>query len=238
MGSPVATTETVDVVMPAYNEEEAIEQAAGEVLESIVAKLPGSRLIIVDDGSTDNTPAILDRLAQDNKQLHVVHQTNTGHGPAVVTGMAYATAPWLFLIDSDRQQDAADFWRLWDKRAGNELVVGVRQGRDDGKGRAIISATLRTMGRILFGSRLSDLNVPFKLVSQRLWTEAGPILGPDCLIPSAGLALVAVRRRMPTVEVPIHHRERQGGKTTLIGARLLRLCLRASLQVLRLRRLA
>ncbi len=238
MDSAVETPETVDVVMPAYNEEEAIELAVMEVLESIVLKLPGSRLIVVDDGSTDSTRDILYALSEKHNEIKVISQTNAGHGPALVTGMALSSAPWIFLIDSDRQQDAADFWNLWNVRDENDLVMGVRQGRDDGKGRAVISAGLRQLGLILFGARLSDPNVPFKLVSRRLWVVAGPIIGPCCLIPSAALALIASRRNFAIAEVPISHRDRQGGKTTLIGWRLIRLCLRAAHQLLRLRRVA
>ena len=156
MDSAVETPETVDVVMPAYNEEEAIELAVIEVLESIVLKLPGSRLIAVDDGSTDSTRDILYALSEKYKELKVISQTNAGHGPALITGMALSSAPWIFLIDSDRQQDAEDFWNLWNVRDENDLVMGVRQGRDDGKGRAVISAGLRQLGLILFGARLSD----------------------------------------------------------------------------------
>lgn len=236
MDSAVATHETVDVIMPAYNEQEAIEAAVTEVLETIVLKLPGARLIVVDDGSTDSTRDILYGLAETHKELNVISQANAGHGPALVTGMALSSAPWIFLIDSDRQQDAADFWLLWDKRDEKDLIMGVRQGRNDGKGRAVISAGLRQFGQILFGARLADPNVPFKLVGRRLWVEAGPIIGPCCLIPSAALAMVAARRGFAIAEVPISHRERQGGKTTLIGWRLIRLCLRAAYQLLRLRR--
>src|SRR5262245_17430036 len=102
------------VVMPAYNEEGAITTAVAEVREWILDRVPGSDLLVVDDGSRDGTGAILDRLAAEDPRVGVVHRPNGGHGPALRTGIEAASGDALFLIDSDRQIPLTGFAKFWD----------------------------------------------------------------------------------------------------------------------------
>ena len=228
--------ETVDVIMPAFNEAAGVEAAVAEIDRAILGRLPGSRLIVVDDGGTDGTGPILDRLARGlAPRLVVIHQANAGHGPALMTGLAHSRAPWVLLIDADRQQDAEDFWRLWARRQGAAMVVGVRQGRWEGPGRALISRTLRLLGRLLFGARLADVNAPFKLIGRPCLERLTPLLGPKALAPSAGLALAASALGLVVAQEPVAHRARRDGPSRLIGRRLLRLCWAAALELWRLR---
>lgn len=93
----------LSVVMPAYNEEAAIEQALREVQRHVLTLIPGAEVIVVNDGSRDGTGLILDRLVAENSSLRVIHQPNGGHGRALRTGLDAARGEHVFLIDSDRQ---------------------------------------------------------------------------------------------------------------------------------------
>ena len=76
------------IVMPAYNEEECIEQVVDMWTSFLTNTFPGkeTKLIVINDGSKDGTKVILDRIAPGIKNLLVVHQPNGGHGNAVVNG--------------------------------------------------------------------------------------------------------------------------------------------------------
>lgn len=88
---------SVDAVIPAYNEESCIAASANALLKNPYF----SRVIVVDDGSTDETGPILERLAAENPRLVVVRQKNTGKGGALMAGIARARARYVFLTDAD-----------------------------------------------------------------------------------------------------------------------------------------
>src|SRR5512143_817972 len=94
---------TLSVVMPAYNEEGGIADATTEVREWVLDRIPGSELVVVNDGSRDGTSAILDRLSAADPRIRVIHRPNGGHGPALRAGLDAAWGERLLLIDSDQQ---------------------------------------------------------------------------------------------------------------------------------------
>src|SRR5690349_17973819 len=99
--------------MPVYNEEGAIVQAVDEVQRHVLDFVPGSQLIVVDDGSRDRTAELLDQAAAADPRVMVIHQANGGHGNALLTGLKAATGEYLFLIDSDRQIPLDEFPKAW-----------------------------------------------------------------------------------------------------------------------------
>ena len=87
----------VDAIVPAFNEEPCLEQALINLLRNpFIAKV-----ICVNDGSTDGTAEIMDRLAARTDRLIAVHQSNTGKGGAIMHGLRHVTSPYVFLTDAD-----------------------------------------------------------------------------------------------------------------------------------------
>ena len=101
------------VIMPVYNEEGAIALAVEEVRRHVLNAVPGADFVVVDDGSRDGTPALLDELARGDARLRVIHQANCGHGGALLTGLAQAAGQHVLLIDSDRQIPLDGFAAAW-----------------------------------------------------------------------------------------------------------------------------
>src|SRR5690348_11436044 len=112
--------------MPVYNEAGVIADVVGELGRDVVARLDGAEVVLVDDGSTDATPALLDGLAEEHAWLTVIHaERNQGHGPSLRQALDASDAEWLFQMDSDGQQVAAELWDLWPLRDEADVVVGV-----------------------------------------------------------------------------------------------------------------
>lgn len=88
----------VSVIMPVYNAEAFLERAARSILDQTFADL---ELICVDDGSTDASAAILDRLAAQDPRVRVIHQENQGEGAARIAGFEAVRGEWLYSIDAD-----------------------------------------------------------------------------------------------------------------------------------------
>jgi glycosyltransferase involved in cell wall biosynthesis len=227
----------LSVVMPAYNEEGAIAAAVAEVCTHVLDRVSAAELIVVNDGSRDQTGAILDQIAAGDARVRVVHQKNGGHGAALMTGLANATGERVFLIDSDRQIPLDTFPRLWQAlEGGRAAAFGVRRVRHDPALRLGLTRMVRSSLRVLFGVRLSDANVPFKLLPRSLWQEARPLIPDGTLAPSLLLAVFAARRGVDIAEVDVPHRERATGVVSIRRWRLLKFCSRALAQLLVFRR--
>jgi glycosyltransferase involved in cell wall biosynthesis len=227
----------LSVVVPAYNEEAEIEALVLDLEREVVGRYGDVEVIVVDDCSTDATPAILAALAGTRPWLTVVHaERNAGHGPSVVAGLERASGAWIFQIDSDRQFVVSELAELWRARDDADLVLGVRAKRRDPRHRLVLSVAVRIVVSGLAGRRLRDANVPFRVFRRELWLELRPLIGPETLAPSIFLVVGAVVRGRRVVEVPVTHLARAGGMSTLRAWRLVSFSLRGLRQLLAFRR--
>ena len=226
---------TCSVVMPTYNEEGAIEAAVREVFDFVLPVVPAAELVVVNDGSRDGTRAILDRLAGESPQLRVIHQENSGHGPALRAGIDAAAGEYLLLVDSDRQMPLDDFRGLWGAARGRDGAFGIRSGRQDPAARLILTRVLRMVIRLSFGVWVQDSNVPLKLVRRVVWDDAARLIRPDSIVPSMLLAVFAARTGCDVALVPWPHRERATGVSSIRYWRLAKFCGRALAEVVAFR---
>ncbi|MCX5659941.1 MAG: glycosyltransferase family 2 protein [Planctomycetota bacterium] len=225
----------VSVVMPAYNEEGAIAAAVEDVRAHLFSILPGAELVVVNDGSKDGTGAILDRLAASEPRLKVIHQKNGGHGRALRTGLDAAQGEFVFLIDSDRQIPLEAFPPLWEAAKSRDGAWGVRVKRHDPRLRLWLTKVIRATLPLLFGVRLRDANVPYKIIRRSIWLEARDLIPPDTLAPSLFLALFARRCGYDIVEQEVPHAERRTGVVSIRRWKLFKFCAKAFRQMLAFR---
>ncbi len=228
---------TLSVVMPAYNEEGAIEAATAEVREFVLDRIAGSELVVVNDGSRDRTGELLDRIAAGDRRIRVVHKANGGHGPALRTAIDAAQGEHLLFLDSDRQIPLDQVDPLWKAiGAGHDAAFGVRVQREDPTLRLWLTRIIRMALPMLFGVRIRDANVPFKLIKRCVWDDARRLIPEETLAPSLFLAVYAARRGFRIAYVSVTHRERQTGVVSIRRWKLIRFCWRAFLQLLTFRR--
>jgi len=226
-------TTRLSVIMPVYNEEEAIVAAVDEVRQHVLALLPEAEFVIVDDGSRDGTGRLLDEAAATDRRIRVIHQPNGGHGAALLTGLNAAIGDYVFLIDSDRQIPLDQFQAAWaEVMAGRDAVFGVRRRRYDPVLRLYLSRLIRHSVNVLFRVSLRDPNAPYKLFRRGIWTEARSCVPDGTLAPSLFLAIVAKSRGYNILEVDVTHKERDTGEVTLRHFRLLKFCARGLGQML------
>ncbi len=227
----------LSVVMPAYNEEGAIEAATAEVREFVLDRIAGSELVVVNDGSRDQTGELLDRIAATDPRIRVVHKVNGGHGPALRTAIEASTGEHLLFLDSDRQIPLDQAAALWQAiGAGHDAAFGVRIQREDPTLRLWLTRVIRMALPMLFGVAIRDANVPFKLLKRSVWEDARRLIPEDTLAPSLFLAVYAARRKFRIAYVPVTHRERQTGVVSIRRWKLIKFCWKAFLQLLTFRR--
>lgn len=123
----------VSGVLPVYNEAKVLDELAARVAQAI--ELTGAKyeIVFVNDGSTDASPQILDRLAAENPHIRVVHfSRNFGHQAAVQAGLAHASGDVVVLMDSDLQDSPEAIGRfLAEWRAGYDVVYALRSDRQE-----------------------------------------------------------------------------------------------------------
>ena len=119
------------VVLPIYNEAAAIRDVIEEWVLALRKVAPSFVIMAINDGSTDDTGIVLDRIK--HPELRVWHRQNVGHGPSCRYGYQTAVeqgAEWMLQIDSDGQCDPEFFSKFWEARS--MAVFGCRIKRDDG----------------------------------------------------------------------------------------------------------
>jgi dolichol-phosphate mannosyltransferase len=228
------------VVMPCYNEGEIIEDCVREWHREVVARIPGSELLVIDDCSTDATGPTLDRLSRELPGVRFLRpERNGGHGRALRYGFRHISNEYVFQTDSDRQHKAAEFWRLWDVRENYDFVFGVRARRADGKLRIVITSAMRLLISALWGVWIRDANCPFKLMRGSALAAVLADIPEDAFIPMVMVSIVARTVGFRFTEVPVTHLPRRGGTQSLKGIlRWLRVGRICAKQLWDLRRLA
>ena len=194
-------------------------------------------MIVVDDASTDETPAILDQLAGSRPWLHVHHaDRNAGHGPSVALGLQRARGEWIFQIDSDGQFVVEEFAALWHARDDADLVLGVRVRRHDPLHRIALSRAVQLVASALAQKPLQDPNVPFRLMRRAVWEDVRGFLPMTPLAPSILIAVAASVRGWRVAHVPVTHLPRLRGKSNLRALRLVGFSLKGLGQLVAFRR--
>jgi cellulose synthase/poly-beta-1,6-N-acetylglucosamine synthase-like glycosyltransferase len=157
---PLRLHRSIDAVIPAYNEETCIADSVARLMENPYL----NRVIVVNDGSTDGTAAMLDTLQTRYPRLKVVHQENTGKGGALMNGIRRADAQFVFLTDADTlvpNDDDGLGYLLAEMAAGADAVGGVPLSDLDGAGllphirastKLIVISVLRTLQQMVGGS--------------------------------------------------------------------------------------
>lgn len=208
------------IVIPAYNEKDNIENTVNDWYP-IVEKYNGngeSRLVVINDGSKDNTYEILCNLAKTRPFLLPQTKENGGHGSTVLYGYRFAiehNADYVFQTDADGQTNPAEFEAFWSQRKEYDALIGKRTDREDGKSRKYVENVVCILLRLIFGVKVSDANAPFRLMRTDVLSEFLPKLPKDFNIPNIMLTTYFVYYRKRVKFIEISFKPRQGGVNSL-----------------------
>lgn len=228
---------SVSVVMPCYNEEDIIEEVIKTCHSEIISKIDDSELIVVDDCSTDNTPAILKKLANEIPNLRTFRpEVNSGHGKVARMGYEAACKDWVFQIDSDNQFGMGEFWKLYDFKDEYSFILGNRKIRYDPLHRLILAKIIRFVNLIIFRVWLNDANCPFRLIKRQIHNELLAEVNKEALAPNIMIAILAKKRGVRIKEVSVAHHKRNTGSVSIASWKLIKFCLKGLKQLLEFRK--
>ena len=225
--------EKVYFVLPAYNEEANIEDVIRQwhpVCERINAEGNEAYLVIANDGSKDNTFAIMQQLQAKYPLLHPIDKPNSGHGATVLYLYRYAisnNADYIFQTDSDGQTLPEEFWPMWENRHKYDFQIGSRGGRQDGISRVFVTKTLRLVVWLMFHVWVKDANTPFRLLKVDKLKPILDIIPEDYNLANVAVSAIAVRWNYNIGWYPITFRPRQGGVNSINMKRIFKIGVKA-----------
>ena len=209
--SPAAS---VSLVLPAYNEQEVIEQAIAEADEALAGIADDYEVLVVDDGSRDATRAVALQAAEHRPAVRVIsHETNRGYGAALRTGFQAATKDYVGFSDADCQFNLRETNRLTLLLADCDIACGYRIDRQDKWHRIVYSKVYNAIVRLLLGTGVRDCDCALKMFRRETLAEL-PITTNGFLI-NAELLTRARMAGKSVVEVGVTHRPRPRGQSTV-----------------------
>lgn len=212
--------DTLYIVVPAYNESENINALIEDWYPVVEAHngSGNSRLVIINDGSKDNTYEMICKASETRPLLVAQTKPNGGHGSTVLYGYRYAIehgADLIFQTDSDGQTLPSEFEGFWNLRNDYDAIIGDRSDRQDGKGRVFVEHTLLTLLRIMFGVKMPDSNAPFRLMKADIVKKYLPLMPEDYNLPNVILTTSFVKFNEKVTFRHVTFRPRQGGVNSI-----------------------
>jgi glycosyltransferase involved in cell wall biosynthesis len=198
VAAPVSTS----IVIPAFNEGAAVAR----VVEALCAQGPWHEIIVVDDGSTDDTGAH----AAAAGAMVLRHPYNKGNGAAVKTGIRHASGEFVLVIDADGQHQPGDARRLVARLGEFDLVVGARANSTQASGvRRLGNGALNWLAGYLTGRPVPDLTSGFRGMRRQCVREFLHLL-PNGFSTPTTTTLAFMKAGFNVAFEPIHARPREG----------------------------
>jgi glycosyltransferase involved in cell wall biosynthesis len=210
---PARDARGLSIFFPAYNDSGTIASMVVTALLTARTLTSDYEVIVINDGSADCTPAILDELARVYPEVRVVHhQKNRGYGGALRSGFATASKTFVFYTDGDAQYDPSEMALLWERMNDDvDLVNGYKISRSDPIHRIVIGRLYHHVVKTLFGLRVRDVDCDFRLMRRSIFARVQ-------LEKSSGVICLEMMKKIHDAgfriaEVPVHHYHRAYGKS-------------------------
>ena len=206
---------TISLVMPAYNEAENIEPMVEEATPALEANADDYEIIVVDDGSADDTAAVTRRVMESHPHVRLVeHPVNQGFGAAVFSGFTNAEKDWIFYTDADRQFVLSELERFVPYMDEADLIAGYRAPRRDPFMRVFYGKGWSALCTLVFGYTVRDVDCGFKLFRRDIIQNLAPTIASRGATFSIEWLVRAKRAGYRFVELPVTHRPRVVGSQT------------------------
>ncbi|MDB4978950.1 MAG: cell wall biosynthesis glycosyltransferase [Candidatus Peribacteria bacterium] len=205
---------TYSLILPCLNEEENIEATVWDAAHWLSTEKLDGTIIVVNDGSTDGTAAILEKLQRELTNLQVVtHPKKSGYGLAVRSGCDAAATDIIAFMDSDGQFKAKELSLLLPSMQTYAFVTGRRRYRADPFMRRVFGKILGLMNFLFFGIWIRDVNCGLKMFTREVWPRIRPTHAVEKLF-NTEMFIRLKRQKILWLAVPVPHYPRLHGKPT------------------------
>ena len=197
------------IVIPAYNEEKAIEDTLKELKDYLSNKKYQTEIIVVNDGSKDQTKKILEKI-EGIKLIN--HPYNKGYGASIKSGVKNAQYDWILLYDGDGQHQPQYIEKLIKHNKNYDMVIGARVGYQGPLSRQPGKKLLTLVANYLVQQKIPDLNSGFRLIKKDSFLKFLHIL-PNGFSISTTITLAFFKEGLNIKYIPIRINKRKGQST-------------------------
>lgn len=203
----------ISVFFPAYNDAKSIGKLVTDALEILPELTDDFEVIVINDGSRDETAEVLRELETKHQNLRIIqHETNQGYGGALQSGFRAAAKDLIFYTDGDAQYDVRELPKLLallDEKT--DVVNGYKIERGDKLKRKVAGGFYNRLARILFSLPIRDVDCDFRLIRRE-------VLGKINLSSTSGSICVELVYKLKRVgasfqEIGVNHYERPFGQS-------------------------
>ena len=172
-------------------------------------RLDAFEVIVVDDGSTDGTRAVLRRLVEAYPEVRPISLAeNVGQSAATIAGFRVARGDWVGMLDADLQNPPEDLARLWDSLPGFDAALGWRTTREDSRSKRLISWLANLVRNIVLGQSIKDTGCSVRIFPREVALRLPAFHGVHRFF-----GPLLLREGCRVVQVPVGHRQRIRGKS-------------------------
>ena len=207
----------LSVFFPTYNEEGSIKSVVEKTKETLIKIAEKWEILIINDGSKDQTEEISQDLSKKDKRIKVIsHNPNRGYGAALKTGFYNAQYQWIALTDSDGQFNFAEITNFiqTQKETNADLVIGYYKKRQVSSFKIVTSKVWELTVFLLFGLHVKDIDCGFKLINKKVIDKIPKLESERGAFISSELLIKAKKYGFNIVEIPVTHYPRKTGVGT------------------------
>ena len=166
-------------------------------------------MIVIDDGSTDDTSDVLPALCDDYPELRPITLGKTsGQSAAMIVGILAARGNWIATLDADLQNDPADLVQLWNAIPGYDGALGWRRTRKDTFSKRVTSACANWVRNVVLGQSIRDTGCSVRLFSRKKALRLPVFQGMHRFI-----GPMLLRDGCNLIQIPVAHRSRVNGRS-------------------------
>ncbi len=213
MPEPGKQLSSITAFFPCYNDAGTIPTMIIRALQALEEVTDDYEIIVINDGSKDDSARILDELARHYAHMRVIHRPEpSGYGGVLRAGFAEAGKDWIFYTDGDAQYDARELAYLVQAVTdGVDMVNGYKLKRRDPFHRVLIGLAYQYFVKLAFGLVIRDVDCDFRLMRRTIFDAI-------TLESTTGTITFELVKKVQDagfriVEVPVHHWYRQYGQS-------------------------
>ena len=211
--SKVKALESLSVFFPVYNEAKTLPLLVKKAEHYIPSLAKKYELIIVNDGSTDQSRQVASQLIKGKKHWRLInHPHNLGYGEVLKTGIKASRHAWTFWTDGDLQFSLAELKRFVNCTNDYQTIIGYRRHRAEGLKRSLASSLFKIYIDLLFRIQVKDIDCAFKLIKTKLLKKL--TLNSGSAFTSSEILYRLKKQGIVFKELPVNHYPRRYGQAT------------------------
>ena len=207
----------LSVFFPTFNEEKNISNTVKNTKKHLQKVAEKWEILIVNDGSKDNTEQVAHNLEKLDKRIKLInHTVNKGYGGALKTGFSESRYEGVAFTDSDGQFDFSEITNFIAKQKETtaDVVIGYYKKRQVSKFKIVTSKLWEYVVFFLFGLKVRDIDCGFKLIAKKVIDDVMPLESERGAFISSEFLIKAKNKGYKIVEIPVTHYPRTQGSGT------------------------